>query len=86
MVHFSAKLTKAPASISPYPNLCDTFRRTPFVIHPFSFSKGVDLDVNTTKYCISLQVRLGLASRARAQIPAARGAEADVPVCSTVHM
>lgn len=34
---------------------------------------------------MSLQVKLGLASRASAQIPAASGADADVPVCSEVH-
>lgn len=31
-------------------------------------------------------MRSAFASKASAQIPAARGAEADVPVCSTVHM
>ena len=33
----------------------------------------------------SLQVRSGLASRARAMMAAAMGAEADVPVCFIVH-
>lgn len=42
--------------------------------------------------CICLSVETGvmvvithLASRARAMIPAAKGAEADVPVCESVH-
>lgn len=42
--------------------------------------------------CVCLSVETGaivvithLASRARAMIPAARGAEADVPVCESVH-
>jgi len=39
-----------------------------------------------TRYCISLQVKLGLASSARAQTPAAMGALADVPVCSLVQI
>lgn len=69
MVHFSAKLTNAAASIKPYPNLWETFLFTPFVTHPFSFSNGVDLDVRTTRNCISLHVKLGLASSAKAQIP-----------------
>lgn len=86
MVHFSAKLTKEAASINPYPNLWLTFRFTPVVIQPVSFSNGSERDVNTTRYCISLHVKLGFASNANAQIPAARGAEADVPVCSTVQM
>ena len=42
---------------------------------------GSALDDMTTMYCMSLQVRWGLASRARAQTPAAMGAEALVPVC-----
>ena len=40
----------------------------------------------TTRYCISLHVRLGLASRARAVTAAAMGALALVPVCSVVQM
>lgn len=36
--------------------------------------------VLTTMCCISLQVSSLFASRARAQIPAAKGADADVPV------
>lgn len=50
------------------------------------FSNGVAREVKTTKYCMSLHVSVGLASKAKAQIPAAKGAEADVPVCSTVQM
>lgn len=38
------------------------------------------LAVRTTICCISRHVKLRLASKAKAQIPAARGAEADVPV------
>ena len=33
-----------------------------------------------TKCCMSLQVKFGLACKARAQIPAAMGALAEVPV------
>lgn len=54
-------------------------RLTPFRTHPASFSSGPERDERTTKYCISLHVRLGFASRARAAIPAAKGADADVP-------
>ena len=43
-------------------------------------------DTIPTKYCKSLQVKLGLASKANAQTPAAIGALADVPVCSEVHI
>lgn len=52
---------------------------TPLTIQPPSFFKGSDLEVKTTIYCISLQVRFGFASNARAHIPAAKGAEAEVP-------
>lgn len=55
-------------------------RLTPFVAQPDSFSKGLVFEVITTKYCISLQVRLLFASRANAQRPAAIGAEAEVPI------
>ena len=51
----------------------------PFVVHPASFSSGADLADITTICCISLQVMLGFASRARAHMPAAKGADADVP-------
>lgn len=54
-------------------------RLTPFVVQPDSFCKGFVFEVMTTKYCISLQVRLLFASRAKAQRPAAIGAEAEVP-------
>lgn len=55
------------------------FLLTPLTIQPLSFSSGPALDVSTTRNCMSLQVRLGFASRARAHMPAARGADADVP-------
>jgi hypothetical protein len=35
--------------------------------------------------CISRQVKLRLASKAKAQMPAASGADADVPVWLAVH-
>lgn len=62
-------------------NIIETepLRLTPFVVQPDSFSNGFVLEVMTTKYCISLHVRLLLASNAKAQSPAAIGAEADVP-------
>jgi hypothetical protein len=55
------------------------FRFTPFRTHPASFSSGPERDDRTTKYCISLHVSPAFASRARAAIPAAKGADADVP-------
>ena len=39
----------------------------------------------TVRCWTSLQVSSGLASRQRATMPAARGAEAEVPVCDEVH-
>ena len=36
--------------------------------------------------CMSRQVRFGLACRASAQMPAAKGAEAEVPVCESVQL
>lgn len=54
-------------------------RPTPLDIHPPSLSRGDDLDVSTTMYCISRHVNAGFASSASAQSPAANGAEADVP-------
>lgn len=44
-----------------------------------------ELILSRTFTCRSLQVSEGLASRARATIPAARGADALVPVCMLVH-
>lgn len=35
--------------------------------------------------CKSLQVRLRFASNTNAAMPAANGADAEVPVCDTVH-
>lgn len=55
------------------------FLLTPLRIHPLSFSKGPGLEVSTTMNCMSRQVRLGLASSARAHMPAAKGADAEVP-------
>ena len=43
-------------------------------------------EVATIKYCMSRHVRLGLASRANAMIPAAIGADADVPEWWRVHL
>jgi hypothetical protein len=40
----------------------------------------------TTKYCMSLHDRFGFASMARAQMPAAMGALAEVPVCCDVQI
>lgn len=62
-----------------YNTLIEPLRLTPFTVQPDSFWRGFVLEVITTKYCISLQVRLLLASNAKAQRPAAMGAEADVP-------
>lgn len=54
-------------------------RPTPLDIQPPSRSRGADLDVSTTMYCISRHVNAGFASSVSAQSPAASGAEADVP-------
>lgn len=62
-----------------YYSLIEPLRLTPFAVQPDSFCRGFVLEVITTKYCISLQVRLLFASNAKAQRPAAMGAEADVP-------
>lgn len=86
VVHFSAKLTIAPASIRPYPNLWLILRLNPFRIHPVSFSRGSGRDVSTTKNCMSRHVSEGFASSAKATMPAAKGADAEVPVCSTVQI
>lgn len=45
-----------------------------------------ELVVNSPMCCMSRQVKLGLASKANAAIPAARGADADVPVCDVVQL
>jgi len=55
------------------------FRPTPLKFQSEA-NKCVGLAVNTTICCISLQVNLLLASSVKATIPAASGAEADVPV------
>ncbi|KAF1770922.1 hypothetical protein GCK72_002746 [Caenorhabditis remanei] len=83
--HVFAIFTSAPPSMSPYPNLLLTILPTPFLDHPGLFSSGFQLAVRRTRCCISLHVNSGFASRARAIIPAARGADADVPVCLSVH-
>lgn len=62
-----------------YYTLIKPLRLTPLTVQPDSFFRGFVLEVITTKYCMSLQVRLLLASNAKAQRPAAIGAEADVP-------
>lgn len=54
-------------------------RPTPLDIQPPSRSRAAGLDVSTTMYCMSRHVNAGFASSARAQSPAANGAEADVP-------
>lgn len=55
--------------------------------------RGNDGQECVERVCVCLSVETGvivvithLASRARAMIPAARGAEADVPVCESVHI
>ena len=57
-----AKSTMRSASMRPYPNLCEYCRPAPFLNHPGSSSKGSAFDDITTRYCISLHVRLGFAS------------------------
>ena len=69
-----------------YPNWWLNSLPAPFLDQPDSSLRGSALDVMTTRYCISLHVRLGLASRARAVTAAAMGALALVPVCSVVQM
>lgn len=63
---------------------------SPFLPTPLTVQSGArrlaGLAVATTMCCMSLQVSRLFASSARAQMPAARGAEADVPVWLLVHM
>lgn len=62
----------------------------PFLPTPLTVQSGArrlaGLAVATTMCCMSLQVSWLFASSARAQMPAARGAEADVPVWLLVHI
>lgn len=60
------------------------FRPTPLVTQSKAF-RLAGFAVLTTMCCISLQVKSLLASRARAHIPAAKGADADVPVWLVVQ-
>ena len=60
------------------------FRPTPFTCQS-SALRLAGLAVRTTMCCISRHVKLRLASKAKAQIPAANGADADVPVWLAVH-
>jgi len=57
---------------------------SPFLPTPLITQSGAcrfaGLAVLTTMCCMSLQVRSLFASRARAQMPAANGADAEVPV------
>jgi len=60
------------------------FLPTPLVFQSADLRLAV-LAVRTTMCCMSLHVNSVLASRAKAQMAAARGADADVPVCPLVH-
>lgn len=73
VIHWRANRTMAPASINPYPNEWLTAIRWPL------------LAVRTTMCCMSRHVRFRFASSTKAQIPAASGAAADVPVWLGVH-
>ena len=55
--------------------------RRPRLLITQSSMRGSGFDDRRTKYCRSRQVKLRLASRAKASIPAAIGADAEVPVC-----
>lgn len=54
-------------------------RPTPLTNQPLSSLRGSYREVMTTRCCMSRHVRSGFASKARAHIPAANGAEALVP-------
>lgn len=56
----SARSTSAFAFSNPNPNLLFTISPAPFFFHPGLLANGSNSDVQTTKCCISLQVRLGL--------------------------
>lgn len=83
--HRLASCTMAYASMSPYPKLCETFLPTPLTSQSEAM-RFSGLAVLITMCCMSLQLRFGLASSARAHIPAAKGAEALVPVWLLVQL
>lgn len=82
---FFANSTIRPASIIPYPNEWEYHLPTPLTFQSSAFKSRFRADC-TIMCCISRQLRLGLASRTRAAIAAAMGADADVPVCLAVHI
>lgn len=56
----SAKSTRALAFSSPNPNRLFTIKPAPFFFHPGLLASGSYSEVQTTKCCISRQVRFGL--------------------------
>ena len=59
---------------------------TPLVVQSLAPPKsGAGFEVWTTMCCMSRHVSEGFASSAKAHNPAAKGADADVPVCYTIQ-
>ena len=56
----SAKSTRALAFSNPNPNRLFTIKPAPFFFHPGLLASGSYSEVQTTKCCISRQVRFGL--------------------------
>ena len=73
------------ASIKPYPKEWEKLRPTAFCDQ--SLARRLALCAHRTVICwTSLQVNSGLTSKISAMIPAAKGAEAEVPVCVEVQV
>lgn len=75
---FNANSTNRPAFMRPYPNLFETNLPAPFFRQSFDSNK-LGCDDCTSKCCTSRHDNSGFASSPSAMIPAANGAEADVP-------
>ena len=83
LLQFCASETAAPASTAPKPNLCDTSCPPPFKFQDESLASFF-LEEWTRMFWISLQVRLGFASRTRAMTPETKGVALEVPPKSCV--
>ena len=78
------RMTNWAASIMPKPKAWLTRLPTPLVFQSSAF-RYFGFAVSTIKCCTSRQVRLRFASKAKAMMPAAIGADAEVPVWFSVH-
>jgi hypothetical protein len=85
VVQLIAVLTRPKAFIKPKPNLVLNQKPAAFCCQPGLSTTGSTSEVQTIKCWTSLQLRFGFASNASAMIPAASGADAEVPVCLMVH-